>query len=291
MLGFIGLGSMGGAIVSRLLSQQVAVVAFDNDGEALRRQVTAGACAANSAAEVADRADIVMACLPSVEASLAVAHEVARGTRAKVYAELSTIGREAIGQIEKLLQSHGIQVIDAPISGGVRAAESGTLSMMLAGPSPAIERVTAEAAGFSKSTLRIGAQPGQAQLCKLVNNAINFTAFLVSCEAVTTGVAAGIDASMLVDIINAGTGRNSGTTHKIPQTILPRTFNLGGGLGAALKDLDLYLAEAGRANLPPGVVAETRSLWAKASTELGPEQDAAHIIRYFESRLGVEVKG
>jgi len=290
VIGFVGLGHMGGAIVRRLLREGADVLVFDVNEEAVADAVRRGARAAPSARAVADAAPLVMACLPSVAVSKAVAGEIAGGAAIAVYAELSTIGREAIAAVEAILRPAGVAVVDAPVSGGPIGAEQGTLSVMLAGEAGAVDLVAAAAAPFAGAIIRLGDQAGQAQLCKLVNNGIGMTALLVSCEAIAVGAAAGIDPAILVEIVNAGTGRNSATVQKLPRYILPRDFSMGAPLGSALKDLDLYLAEAEAAGLEPGVIAETRALWARATDALDPHGDAATVVRYFEGLVGAEVK-
>jgi len=218
-----------------------------------------------------------------------VGRQVAAGSKVEIYAELSTIGRHAIRELDQILRPAGVQLIDAPVSGGPAGAARGTLSLMLSGPSGATERIAETMRQVAGSVLRVGNEPGQAQLCKLVNNGISMTALAVSCEALAVGVARDIDASALVEVINAGTGRNSATTDKIPLFILPRKFNMGATLGSATKDLDLYLHEAEDAGLPAGVIAMTRELWERAVGALGGSPDASEITRYFEGFTKTEV--
>ncbi len=289
-VGFVGLGQMGEPIVERLLGRNYRVLAFDTNSEALDRCAGRGATAATCPEEIADEAELVMACLPHMEASIDVATSVAGGKRVAVYSELSTIGPQAIEDIGAIVGPRAIDLVDAPVSGGRRAAQTGALSMMASGPGGAVSQLESVAGAFVGEFLRIGERAGQSQLCKLVNNALNFTALAVSCEAIAVGVKAGIGARNLVDVINAGTGRNSATVDKIPRAILPRTFDLGGGLGAALKDIDLYLDEATKAGLPAGVIQETGNLWRKALDELAPGGDASHIARFFEALLNVEMR-
>ncbi|MCP5143974.1 MAG: NAD(P)-dependent oxidoreductase [Gammaproteobacteria bacterium] len=291
MIGFVGLGSMGGAIVTRLLAAGEQVAVFDRSPALLQRFGDAGAHTASSVQEVADRAEVVIACVPDKDASISVASEVMNGTAVRIHADLSTIGCAAIREIEGQLRTKGIQVVDAPISGGRAAIENGTLSVMVAGEETALNRFEQVAKPFAGRITRIGNRVGQAQLCKLVNNGINFTAFLVSCEAVSVGVKAGIKPQVLLDVINAGTGRNSATMDKIPRAIVPRTFDLGGPLGGVVKDLDLFLTEAALAGLPSGVIAHTRKMWSEAITAMDPASDSSNIIRHFENILDVEVSG
>lgn len=290
MIGFIGLGSMGGAIVSHLLSKGEELIAFDQNKDVLQRYVNEGAAPGHSVRDIADRVEMLVVCLPGKDASLKVAKEAAKGGKVKIYAELSTIGGETMGKINAILGSNGIQLVDAPVSGGRLSVEKGTLSVMLSGPDQALKKFEKIAGSFAGKITRIGSGVGQAQLCKLVNNSLNFTALLVSCEAVTVGVKAGIKAPVLLDAINAGTGRNSATADKIPRAILPRTFDLGGPLAGVVKDLDLYLSSADSAGLPRGLISHTREMWNEAIKEMNPLDDASNIIRYFEDLLDIEVK-
>lgn len=288
-VGFIGLGNMGGSLARRLLEGGIELFAFDANADALRRCAAAGAVPCDSAREVGDRANIVMACLPSSAACLAVAQQVAEGIAVQVYAEMSTIGRQAVRAIEDVLRPKGVELLDSPVTGGPPAARVGQLTIIMAGPQSAMDRIAPIFDVVSNKQVRIGDAPGQAQLCKLVNNAISFTVFLVSCEAIAVGVSAGIDPAGMVDVVNAGRGRNTWTLDRFPQFILPRQFNAGAELGPGVKDLDLYLEESEASGMPPGMVARTREIWLAASAAIDPTQDVTTMIRYFENFVGAEV--
>jgi len=136
-IGFIGLGNMGFAMARRLLQEQHDVIAFDPRSEALERVVALGAQAAISVKEIADRAETVMASLPSPGASLNVATGAAgviEGSRVKRYVDLSTVGSRTAAQIHDSLAERNIVAIDSPVSGGVGGAEKGSLAVMVSGP-------------------------------------------------------------------------------------------------------------------------------------------------------------
>lgn len=90
-------------------------------------------------------------------------------------------------------------------------------------------------------------------MMKLLNNMLSFAAFVASCEAFALGVKAGLDPDAMVAVINAGTGRNSATTHKFPKNILPRTFDYGAKMRISFKDISLFLEEADRWAFPRGL--------------------------------------
>lgn len=287
-IGFIGLGNMGGAIVERMLSLNVEVIGYDTNQAALDKFAVLGLSSANSVKEVADRASLVIVCVPT-GGNPNIAREAVKGSAIEIFAELSTMKPEKMREIEDIISPHNIFLVDAPVSGGVSIAARGELSLMMAGPEAAMTRLAHSMSTVTAHAFQIGETPGQAQLCKLVNNAIGFTLFIASCEALVVGASAGIEPSVLLDAINAGSGRNSWTADKFGPHVLSRTFDAGGKLGGGPPALDLYLDEAVKVGMSPGMVSKARELWAKITELYDPLQDFTTMIQYFESFVGVEL--
>ena len=138
-IGFIGLGNMGFPMARRLIEARHQLVVFDQRKEAVDQLVALGAQAASSPKDVADRAETVLASLPSLQASLEVATGkggVIEGKRVKRFVDLSTVGSHMAVRIHDLLAKHNIVQLDSPVSGGVGGAEKGTLAVMVSGPAP-----------------------------------------------------------------------------------------------------------------------------------------------------------
>src|SRR2546430_14402766 len=136
-IGFIGLGKMGFPMARRLIEAKHQLVVFDTRKEATDNLLAMGAQVASSPKDVADRAETVMASLPSLQASLEVATGaggVIDGTRVKRFVDLSTIGSQMAVRIHDLLAKKNIVQLDSPVSGGVGGAEKGTLAVMVSGP-------------------------------------------------------------------------------------------------------------------------------------------------------------
>jgi len=293
-IGFIGTGHMGGAMAMRLLEAGHPLVVLDRSPQATAPLSARGARVAATPREVADGAPVVFACLPSIEASLAVVDGpdgVARGRAVEVYVEASTIGEEAAQAIEARMAAAGVGFVDAPVSGGPRGAREGTLSVIAAAPPPLLDRLAPVFGRLAQRTFRVGERPGQAQVCKLVNNAISIAAMAITCEAVVLGVKAGCDARVMIDAINASTGRTSASVDKFPKAILPRTFDYGGPLSIGSKDLELYLAMAARHGVTVDVARSVAALWAQVVATNGPERDYSTMIQPIERRAGVIVGG
>src|SRR5579884_3466752 len=124
---------------------------------------------------------------------------------------------------------------------------------------------------------------------KLLNNLLSATAMAISSEAVVMGVKAGLDAAQIVEVINAGTGRNSATEDKIPRFVLPRTFNLGFALSLLNKDIRMCLEEADALGVPMVVGSAVRQLLTIAAASEGPDADMTDVVKPVEKWAGVEV--
>ena len=293
-LGFIGAGSMGGPIAANLLKRGHRVCVHDIDEVAIGRAVSAGAYAAASSAAVTDDARVVFLCLPTLEALREVAlgpDGLCRAAAAKTCVNLSTGGPSVVREIAAGLQAAGITLLDCPITGGAAAAREGTLSVTVSGERSAYEHVRPLLDDIAAHVFYVGAEPGQAQLMKLLNNMLSFAAFVASCEAFALGVKAGLDPDAMVEVINTGTGRNSATTDKFPKNILPRTFDYGAKLAISYKDITLFLAEAERFGVPLWLAPVVKQVIGYAVTQDGDRNDVTTLVKHYEKWCGIEIAG
>jgi 3-hydroxyisobutyrate dehydrogenase-like beta-hydroxyacid dehydrogenase len=281
-LGFIGLGNLGEALARRLLAQGHPLTVFDADPA----RTVGGAQVAASAGAVADRAAVVFACLPSREASLAVAVEVADGAAFEVLVETSTLGPAAMAEISGFLP-----VVDCPVSGGPAGADAGTLAAIVSAEPALLERALPALRSLTEHRFVVGDRPGAAQMAKLVNNAIALTGMVTACEAVVMGVKAGLDPAGLLAAVNASSGRNLTTLGTLPEQVLPRTFEGGGPLRLAVKDLGLVVAEARALGTPVRTVERALEVWREAAEALGEDADYTRVIEPMERAAGTRVAG
>lgn len=282
---------MGLPMASRLIRENHDVVAFDTRGEALERAVTLGARAASSVKEVADRAETVLASLPTPDASLAVATGpagVIEGARVRRYVDLSTVGSQMAVQIHGLLARRNIVAMDSPVSGGVGGAERGTLALMVSGPRDEFDLVRGALEALGRPVY-VGDKPGAAQTMKLANNILAANVLAATAEVVVMGVKAGIDPAVMIDVLNAGSGATSASRDKFPRAILPRTFDYGFATGLMLKDVRLYLDEARALGVPAEVAETVGRVWEALARDEGPDSDFTAVIKPFERAAGVTV--
>jgi 2-hydroxy-3-oxopropionate reductase len=294
LIGFIGVGVMGGPMARRLIEAGNELVVHDIDPGAQRRLTKIGAKVARSPREVADRAATVFVSLPTppiVREVVLGENGVIRGKKVRTFIDLSTTGTAIEKEIAAALTKQGIVPVDAPISGGATGAKAGTLAVMVAGDAKAIERLRPLLEVFGKVFVA-GRRPGQAQMLKLLNNMLSLSALAMSCEAMVAGVKAGLDPDLMIAAINAGSGRNSATLDKIPRAVLTRSFDFGFPISGALKDVGLAVDECQALGVPMWVGAAARQLWQYAYAQGEPKRDMTTLITYLEKLAGgVTVKG
>jgi 3-hydroxyisobutyrate dehydrogenase-like beta-hydroxyacid dehydrogenase len=292
-IGFIGLGKMGFPMARRLIEAGHQLVVFDQRKEAVDKLVALGAQAAASPKEIADRAETVMASLPTLQASLDVATGaggVIEGKRIKRFVDLSTVGSQMAVRIHDILAKKNIVQVDCPVSGGVSGAEKGTLAVMVSGPRADFETLKPALEAIGKLFF-IGTKPGSAQTMKLANNFLSATAMVATSEAVVMGVKAGLDPNVMIEVINSGSGMNTASRDKFPRAVLPRSFDYGFATALMVKDVRLCLDEMKSLDLSMEVAEAVGRLWETVIREMGPESDFTTAIKPIEQAAGVVVGG
>jgi len=292
-IGFIGLGNMGFPMARRLTKAKHQLVVFDTRKEVVDGLVAIGAQAASSPKDVADRVETVMASLPSLQVSLEVATGaggVIEGKRVKRFVDLSTVGSQMAVRIHGILAERNIVQLDSPVSGGVGGAEKGTLAVMVSGPKADFEAVKPALEVIGK-VFFIGEKPGSGQTMKLANNFLSATAMVATSEAVVMGVKSGLDPSVMIDVINSGSGLNTASRDKFPRAILPRSFDFGFATGLMVKDVRLCLDEMKSLGLKMEVAEAVGRLWEVVIRDMGAESDFTSAIKPIEKAAGVVVGG
>lgn len=291
MVGFVGVGRMGGPMVRRLLEAGFDVTIYDKSEAVISPLVEKGARRADSPVAVASAAEIVLVSLPTppiVEAVALGPKGIGDGTKVKIFIDVSTTGSTVATRVAEGLKAKGITAVDAPVSGGVVGAEKGTLAIMVSCSDDIYPLVTPVLQALGK-LFHVGKRPGQGQTMKLLNNMLSATAMAISSEAVVMGVKAGLDPQQLMDVINAGSGRNSATQDKIPRCVIPRTFDFGFALALLNKDVRLCLEEADALGVPMVVGTAVRQLIAVSLATEGKDADLTDTVKTVERWAGVTV--
>ena len=294
LLGFVGVGRMGGPMASRLLDAGYRLCVYDVSDEATAPLVARGAELAASPAEVASTAETVFISLPTPdvvrEVTLGSNGGLINGSRVRTVIDLSTTGPGVATEVAGKLAERNIALVDSPVSGGVTGARAGTLAVMVSCPKPTYQKLEPVLKVFGK-LFHAGEKPGLAQTAKLANNLLAATAMVATSEAMAMGVKAGLDAKVLIDIINASSGRNSASQDKFPRAILPRSFDFGFATGLSYKDVRLCVEEAEAMGVPMVVGGAVREMLAVTRARFGAASDFTHIAKVLEEWAGVEIKG
>jgi len=292
-LGFVGVGRMGGRMARRLIAAGYALTIFDTSDEAVQPLVELGARRGDSPAAVASEAETVLASLPTPPVVQAVAlgpKGILEGTRVKTFIDVSTTGSTYARRVAEGLAAKGIVAVDAPVSGGIAGAERGTVAVMVSCDDATFAAVKPPLEVIGK-VFHVGKRPGQGQTMKLMNNLLSAAAMAITSEAVVMGVKAGLDAKQIIDVLNAGSGRNSATQDKFPRCVLPRTFDFGFAIGLLNKDVRLCMEEAESLGVPMVVGSAVRQLLSIATASEGAEADMTDLVKSVEKWAGVRVGG
>ena len=292
LLGFVGVGRMGGPMASRLLDAGHSLCVFDTNPAAVKPLAERGARVAGSPAEVASAVKIALMSLPTPNVVQAVAlgdQGLCRGSSVRTVVDLSTSGPGMAAVVARGLSEHGMTLVDSPVSGGVAGATAGTLAVMVSCPQAVFGQVEPILKIFGR-LFYTGEKAGLAQTAKLANNLLAAAALVVSSEALAMGVKAGLDPKVLIDIINAGSGRNSATQDKFPRSILNGKFDFGFATGLSYKDVRLCVDEAESMGVPMIVGAAVRQMLAVTQAKYGAASDFTCIAKVVEEWAGVEIR-
>jgi len=294
VVGFVGVGRMGGPMASRLLDAGYELWIYDVSPEAMKPFAARGAQVAASPAEVASQAEIVLVSLPTPdivrEVALGGNAGIINGSKVRLMIDLSTTGPGVATEVAGKLAERRIGWVDSPVSGGVTGARAGTLAVMVSCPKKVFGEIEPMMKTFGKLFFA-GEKPGMAQTAKLANNLLAAAAMVATSEVMAMGVKAGLDPKVLIDIINASSGRNSATQDKFPRAILPRTFDFGFATGLSYKDVRLCVEEAEAMGVPMVVGGAVREMLAVTRARFGADSDFTHIAKVLEEWAGVEIKG
>ncbi len=291
-VGFIGLGNMGAALARRLLREHRLCV-WDLNPEAVGRLRGEGAVAANGPAGVAAAgANMVVTCLPTsaeVEEVLfgdgGVAASLSPGS---LVVDMTTGDPLATTRMAARLAERDVELVDAPVSGGVAGARKGSVAIMVGGPQARYERARAVLETISPNVFHAG-DIGAGHAMKLINNMISSCARIATFEGLALAVKAGLDPRRFADILSKCTGRGYVADTTLPDYVIPGRRDQGFGLALMYKDLTLATGLAQELKVPVTAGAHARELFRRALNELGDDVDITQLVRIFECAASVDV--
>jgi 3-hydroxyisobutyrate dehydrogenase-like beta-hydroxyacid dehydrogenase len=201
--------------------------------------------------------------------------------------DLSTSGPKLAHELHDLCAAKGVASFDAPVSGGIRGAEQGTLAIMAGGPEALWPELEPLLRRIGKP-FYMGETPGAGQVTKLANNLLSLAAIATTAEAMTLAVKAGLDPARVIEVLNAGTGANSATRDKWPRAVLPRTFDFGFSAQLSLKDTRLALDEARAMGVPLPTGERLATLLDRTLANYGDDADFTAMAKVVEADAGLD---
>lgn len=286
-IGFLGLGRMGAPMASNLVGHVDKLLVHDLSTAAVDKLTARGAEAAGSAADLGERCEIVFTSLPTPPIVRAAVTEVISGGSPRIVCDLSTSGPKLAHELHELLAPRGIASFDAPVSGGIRGAEEGTLAIMVGGSEAMWPQLEPLLKHIGKPFF-MGETAGAGQVAKLANNLLSLAAIATTAEAMTLAIKAGLDPARMIEVLNAGTGANSATRDKWPRAVLPRSFDFGFSAQLSLKDTRLALDEAKAMGVPLPTGERLAALLDRTLAAYGDDADFTAMAKIVEADAGLD---
>lgn len=264
-IAFIGLGNMGGGMAANLVKAGHEVHAFDLSSEALARAQDNGCQTYTSVREAVQGAQAVVAMLPNggIVESVFTADVIGHAPTSALLLDCSTIDVATARKVEETARTGGYEMVDAPVSGGIAAANGGTLTFMVGGSDAAFAKAEPILSAMGKAVIHAGAS-GAGQAAKICNNMILGATMIATCEAFALADKLGLDLQTFFDISSKASGQSWSMTAYCPvpgvgpQSPADNGYQGGFAAGLMLKDLKLAMeaAQAAGAKVPMGQRAE-----------------------------------
>lgn len=294
-VGFIGLGTMGRHMASNLQKGGHKLVVYDVRREAAEPHLKAGATWAASPRAVAEAADIVFTSLPGPVEVEAVALDEQGGliaglTAGKVYFDLSTNSPTLVRRIHAVFKARGIHMLDAPVSGGPKGAESRKLALWIGGDEDVYTRCKPVLDAIGDQPYYVG-PIGAGSVAKLVHNCAGYVVQTALAEVFTMGVKAGVDPLTLWKAVRQGAGGRRRTFDGLADQFLPGKFDPPAfALRLAHKDVTLATALGREHKVPMKLANVTLEEMTEALNRGWAERDSRVAMLLQEERAGVEIK-
>ncbi len=283
---FVGLGQMGLPMAKRCIAAGFQVRGADPSATARETFAAAGGKAFATGKEAAQSASALITMLPdskivceAVLGANGVASVLAKDALIIDMSSSVPVDTQSLG---KVLAEQGIGLIDAPVSGGVRRAVDGTLSIMAGGDAALVERARPVLQAMAKSVFATGPL-GSGHAMKALNNYVSAAGLVAACEALLIGRRFGLAPDTIIDVLNASTGKNNSTDVKMKQFVISESFASGFSLALMAKDLRIAADLSKIVGVDPSNAETIAKLWESARESLDKGADHTAIYRFIEA--------
>ena len=287
-IGFIGTGTMGTPIARCLIAAGHQLTVYDIRREATTALAGQGASVAETPRAAADGAEAVFTSLPGPSEVEAAALDpdagILAGLRPRAtYIDLTTNAPATVRRIAEACREHGIDFLDAPVSG-----RPPTMTVMVGGDAAAFARCRPLFEAIAANVFHVGPS-GAGCAAKLVTQYLGYTGFIAAIEGMLVAAKAGIDLGVLAQIVPVSAGQ-SRTFDNIPRGVFNRSFAAGGTLDIVAKDMDLAVALAREVGAPGALGALASDIYKRAQAQGWGQEGFPVVARVLEAMAGVELR-
>lgn len=283
----MGLGNMGRPMSARLGAAGFRVAAFDIDADARKNAaLSPGVDTVASVSAAAEGSRAVILILPDSQ----IVREVVLNQGlldamepGSLLIDMSSSDATETRALASRLTARRVRFIDAPVSGGVTGARSGTLTIMVGGEEGDVADGRAVLDALGKDVIHVGGV-GAGHALKALNNLLSATSLLASTEALAAATRFGLDPQLVLDVVNRSSGKSWSTELKLPKYVLPGTFDSGFGLHLMLKDMRIATGLARRMGTPALLGEAALEQWAQAGDALPGDADHTEIAKWVAQR-------
>ncbi|MDQ0242703.1 2-hydroxy-3-oxopropionate reductase [Bacillus fengqiuensis] len=292
-IGFIGLGIMGKPMALNLIHAGHPLTVYDINKEAVEALANSGAVAADSLKAVGENSDIIITMLPAsnhVKEVVLGENGVIKSAKAgTVVIDMSSITPVVSKEIASELAKAGIEMLDAPVSGGEPKAIDGTLAIMVGGKEEVFEQVKDVLYCMGENVTLVG-ENGCGTTAKLANQVIVNLNIAAMSEALVLAAKAGIDIQKMYEAIRGGLAGSAVLDAKVP-LILERNFVAGGRIDINLKDITNVMDTAHEIGVPLPLSSQLLEIFHALKVDGKASHDHGGIVQYYEKLANVEVRG
>jgi 3-hydroxyisobutyrate dehydrogenase len=293
VLGFVGLGNMGIPMASRLVGAGYRVRGFDATELGRERASAAGVEAVADVAELARTTGTIVLMLPNSDIVESVVDEVLRvpeaALAARLIVDMSSSEPARTRALASRMSADGLELVDAPVSGGVAGAAGGTLTIMVGATPSRFADLEPLLGALGSRVVRAGGV-GAGHAVKALNNLMSAAHLLVSDEAAIAAARFGVDPEVFLSIVNTSSGRSGSTELKLPRYVVTGAFDSGFTAALLQKDVRIATELGAGLGLDMSLSEAVRARWDELIAHLAPGADHTEIIRPLEQRASLELR-
>ena len=293
-VGFIGVGNIGQPMAKQLLNNGFNILVNDLDKENTLPLLKAGATWVANPTELVNQCEFLCTCLPGpmqmeelIIGSNGILNSMKENT---IYIDHTTNSFNTVQKVSNLLSKKGVNMLDAPVSGGVEGAKTRDLTLLVGGESKIVKHSMPILNAIGKTVLHVG-DIGTGTICKLMHNSASLSMMLTMVQCLTTGVKAGVNASTIVEVFQkCALGRNFDLQVRLPNTLFKGDFDPRFSLKLAYKDLKLAMEIADEFNVPFSIPEICEKEMSQAISRGLDMKDSSIFLTMQEEKAGVEIR-